>query len=535
MLRKCAFRSVLLLALSLPALAQGELHFVITNEPKTFNPVMVDDEGSETIRYLTGGVLIRFDRKTQKLEPELASSWKVTSGKIITFKLRDNIKFSDGTPFTADDVAYTIKALMDPAVHSTTGDAFRSANGVPTAAITGKSQVTVTFPAPVAGVDRLFDTVAIMSAKSPLKEKAVLGPFMVSEYKSGSYVLLKRNPNYWKKDEKGRQLPYLDGVKLDIQQNRETELLRFQRGELHLINTLPPDNFERLAKSAPRAARDLGPSLDAEQFWFNQVQRAPIAKYKLDWFRSTNFRRAVASAINRDDIVRLAYSGHATPGVAQVSPANHFWFNSKLKPIPFNLRTALDLLAKDGFKREGPVLKDKAGNVVEFSIVTNAGNKTRERIATMIQQDLVALGIKVNVVTLDFPSLIERMTQSFDYEACMLGLLNSDFDPNAQMNVWLSSAENHQWNPGQKSPETAWESEIDKLMRAQAASLDNNKRKQMYDRVQEIVLEQVPFLYLVNKDALAAIAPSVKGADPVAIRPQTFWNAERLSITGSNP
>ena len=168
-----------------------------------------------------------------------------------------------------------------------------------------------------------------------------------------------------------------------------------------------------------------------------------------------------------------------------------------------------------------------------FSIVTNSGNKYRERMAVLIQEDLRKLGIQVNVVTLDFPSLIERIAQTFDYEAAMLGLTNVDLDPNEQMNVWLSSAENHQWNPQQKSPATAWEGEIDRLMRAQAASADAKKRKESFDRVQEIVVEHEPFIYLINKNALSAISTAVEDASPVILHPQTFWNAERLTVRGA--
>ena len=99
------------------------------------------------------------------------------------------------------------------------------------------------------------------------------------------------------------------------------------------------------------------------------------------------------------------------------------------------------------------------------------------------------------------------------------------------MNIWMSSAENHAWDPQQKSPETAWEAEIDKLMRAQAETSDAKKRKQSFDRVQEIVYEQVPFIYLVNLNALSAVSASVAGASPVILYPQTFWNAERLTLT----
>jgi peptide/nickel transport system substrate-binding protein len=151
-------------------------------------------------------------------------------------------------------------------------------------------------------------------------------------------------------------------------------------------------------------------------------------------------------------------------------------------------------------------------------------------MAAMIQQDLGSLGINVNIVTLDFPSLIERMTRTFAYEACLLGLVNTDLDPNSQMNIWLSSGQNHQWNPAQTSPATAWEAELDGLMRAQASATNLQRRKQIFDRVQEIVAEQRPFIYLIHKNALSAIAPTVRGADPVALSPQTYWNVERISL-----
>jgi peptide/nickel transport system substrate-binding protein len=149
-------------------------------------------------------------------------------------------------------------------------------------------------------------------------------------------------------------------------------------------------------------------------------------------------------------------------------------------------------------------------------------------MATMIQQDLQGVGIKVNVVTLDFPSLIERITRTYNYEACLLGLTNVDLDPNGMMNVWLSSSENHQWNPSEKAPATAWEAEIDKLMREQASSSDPKKRKEDFDKLQQIAWEQEPFIYLVNKNALSAVASSVHNAQPVVLRPQVYWNIDQL-------
>ena len=514
----------------------GELRFSIQSEPKTFDPMLADDDSSETIRYLTGGFLIRLNRQTQTLEPELATSWKVSNGgQTISFELRKNVVFSDGTPFSADDVAYTMRTLMDPNLHSPTADPFRSVEGQVKIDVKSPTAIVLQFPGPVANLEELFDSVAIVSAKSPHRDVAGLGPFVVAEHKAGSSIVLRRNPNYWKRDAAGKPLPYLDSVHLDIQQNRDLEMLRFRRGEIQLINTIAPDAFDRLAADMRSAAHDAGPSFDTEQMWFNQVASAPIPDYKKAWFRSQNFRRAVSQAINRADMCRIAFAGHAQPAAGMISPANHFWFNAKLRPEETDVPGALKRLADDGFHLDKDVLRDRDGHAVEFSIITNAGNKVRERLAVMMQDDLARIGIRLNVVTLDFPSLIDRISHSFNYEACLLGLVNVDLDPSTQMNVWLSSASNHQWNPEEKTPATPWEVEIDRLMRAQASTNDNKQRKEYFDRVQEIVADQAPFIYLVNKNALSAVSPTVRNAAPVVLRPQTYWNIDSLYLAAPDP
>jgi len=528
---KCKLALCLLLSATVAARAESELRFCLRSEPKTFNPVLVEDDSSETVRYLTGGVLMRLNRATQQLEPELATSWKVSgNGKTISFKLRQGLHFSDGTPFTAEDVAFTMQKLMDPSVHSPTGDAFRSGEGRVVTRVLTPTSVTVTFPAPVVGLDKLFDEVAILSAHSGQKEMAVLGPYRVADYKPGSYLLLKRNPNYWKHDTSGRQLPYIDAVRLEIQQNRDMELLRLMRGEIDFINSLDAEYYDKLKAQASGLVEDAGTSLDAEQMWFNQVAASPLPAYEKAWFTSTNFRRAISDSINRDDLARVVFRGYARPAVSWISPANKYWFNAKLQPRRFDQQAALALLAQDGFSRKNGTLYDRAGHAVEFSVITNAGNKAREEMATMIQQDLAGIGIKLNVVTLDFPSLIERITRTFDYEACLLGLTNNSLDPNTQMTVWLSSGDDHQWDPHQKTPATAWEAEIDTLMREQASTADVKKRKQAVDRVQEIVWQQEPFIYLVNKDSLSAVSPSLHNAHPVVLRPQVYWNIDQLTL-----
>ncbi|HXI40395.1 MAG TPA: ABC transporter substrate-binding protein [Bryobacteraceae bacterium] len=514
--------------------AGGELRFCLRAEPRTFDPLMAAEEPDEIVSFLTGGVLIRMNRLTQAFEPELAESWRLSdAGRKIEFKLREGVRFSDGAVLTAADVLYTLRTVLDPARHSPVGDPFRNGSGAVAVSERPGGRIVVAFSAPAAGVERLFDQLVITSARSREKlarpaEMPVLGPYRIAEYQAGSYILLVRNPQYWKKDAAGQRLPYIDSIRLSIQQNRELELIRFLRGQIDLINGMDAESFDRLAAKQPAVARDAGRSLEGEQLWFNQVARSPIPECRKEWFRSRDFRRAISQAINRADLARVVYRGRAAPAIGPVSPANLFWSNAQLPAPAFDPKAALARLAAGGFALSGDTLRDRGGHAVEFSLITNSGNQSRVRVASMIQQDLARIGIRLNIVTLDFGSLIERITRNFNYESCLLGLVNVDLDPSAQMNVWLSSAANHPWNPGQPAPQTAWEAEIDSLMRAQAVEPSPVRRKTLFDRVQAVVLDQAPVLYLVDKDSLSAVSGSLGNVAPAVLHPQTFWNVERL-------
>jgi peptide/nickel transport system substrate-binding protein len=216
---------------------------------------------------------------------------------------------------------------------------------------------------------------------------------------------------------------------------------------VQLIDKLTPALYERLASEAPGSAIDAGPTLESEFLWFNQAPQSQLASSKKEWFQSSAFRRAISKTIQRADLCRVVYRGHASPASGPVSPANKRWFKEGMAPEIFDPAGGLKLLESDGFRLQGGSLQDRHGNAVEFSVITTAGNAARERMAAMIQQDLAKVGMKVNIVTLDFASLLERMTRTLNYEACLLGLVNVDPDPSELMNVLLSSASNHPWNP----------------------------------------------------------------------------------------
>ena len=165
---------------------------------------------------------------------------------------------------------------------------------------------------------------------------------------------------------------------------------------------------------------------------------------------------------------------------------------------------------------------------MEFSIVSSTSNIQRTQMATMIQADLKDLGIQVQVVPLEFHSVLDRIFQTHDYEAAILGLGAGDVDPDAEMNIWLSSGNDHVWDIGEPHPATSWESEIDQLMENLLFTTQSKSRKLLYDRVQEILADDLPIICLASPDILVGAKDQVANFKPATLDPHTLWNSQEL-------
>ncbi len=530
MKRLCRRAALLTLSLLtpavLPAQHPNQIVWALKYDPKTFDPAKVDDQASETVRFLTGGVLLRLNRLTMAVEPALAERWQIApDGRLITLVLRKGLRFSDGSPLTSADVVWSLRRVFDPATAAPVAEEFGPGVTVDAA---DPLTVRVHLPRRVAGVASFFDEVAIEPANRRGLARITSGPFTLADFRRGESLELKRNPYYWRHDAAGVALPYLDSIRLDIVSNPEQIELRFLRGQYQLLESVAPQDFNALKAKMPEAVRDFGPSLNTEQMWFNQSAAEPLPDYEKAWFESRGFRLAIAEALHRADLARIAYDGHATPAAGFISPSNRFWHDPHVTPVPENVQAAQDLLAKEGFRRVAGKLVDRAGHPVRFSLLTNAGNRARERMAALIQQDLAAIGIEVNLVTLDFPAMSERLTHTGNYEAALLGLSNVQPDPSTMENIWLSSSPTHQWNPSEKVPATPWEAELDRLMATQSSAATDAERKRAVDRVQEIVAEQQPFIYLVYPNALYAVSPRLQGVILTPLQPGVISNIDAI-------
>lgn len=521
---------------SLAAAAQppAELVWALHADPATLDPAKVDDQASEAVRFLTAGVLLRVNRMTQQPEPALADHWDVSAdGRTVILHLRSGLRFSDGSPLTAQDAVSSLRRVLDPATAAPVADEFLQPRAVVVDS-PGTQQIRLRLPKRLVSLAKVLDQIAIEPAAHPAAESITAGPFAVADYHRGEYLLLQRNAFYWKHDSAGRQLPYARQVRLDITSNREMERLRFARGQYQLMESVSPEDFDGVAHDTG-GAHDLGASLNTEQLWFNQVADAPVPAFEKSWFSNPAFRQAVSLAIHRNDLARIAYKGHATPAYGFISPANHTWFSAAGQAPHEDLARAEAALRAAGFHHTGRQLFDPAGHPVHFSILTNSGNRPRKLMGTLIAQDLAALGMQVSLVELDFPALIDRLMHTHDYEAALLGLSNVDPDPSAMANVWTSSSPNHQWNPSQKTPATPWEAELDQLTAAQATAVNYTERKRAVDRMQAIVAEQQPFIYLVYPNQLCAAATSVQGTAFSLLSPTTFSAIETMHQRGVQP
>ena len=314
--------------------------------------------------------------------------------------------------------------------------------------------------------------------------------------------------------------------------------MRFEAGETDLINRLSSENYSLLSKEQSRTGSqltDLGPSLEYNFLVFNQND---LAGKKLDgiarkqvWFQDQKFRQAVSAAVDRDSIVKLVYGTRGTALWGNVAPGNKMWVNKSIPHPPQSLETARQLLKSAGFtwNASGQVL-DRTGQPVEFSIATSSSNAQRMKMVTLIQDDLSHLGMQVHVVPLDFRAMIDRVFQSYDYEAAIMGLGGGDADPNPEMNVWVSSGSTHLWRMNEAQPATAWEREIDQLMNEQMVTLDYRKRKKLYDRVQQIISEQMPFIFLATPNILAGAKAEIGNFQPALLDHYTLWNADQLYL-----
>lgn len=532
----------------------GTLVASLRGEPRSFNRLVSRDYATDVLSVLTQARLARINRASQELEPWLAETWTASpDGKTFTLTLRDGLTWSDGTPFTAADVAFTARAIADPKAKSILTSALEVA-GKPIEIETPDARtVVVTLPEPFGPGLRFLDSLPILPrhkleaalmagefaaawpVTTPPADLAGMGPFRIATYDAGQRVTLERNPHFWRKDDAGTQLPYLDRLVLEIVPDQDAELLRLQSGQIDMTQQqLRAQDYataRELEQKGTLHVLELGVGLDPDVFFFNLRPAMWAADPRKAWLPTAEFRRAISHAVDREAYANTVFLGAAVPVHGPVSPGNKAWFWPDIPRYRPDRAEATKILASIGLTNRDadPWLEDASGTEARFSVLTYRGNSSLERGAQVIKEDLAAVGIAVDVVPLEQGALIERMLAG-KFDAIFFFYLSSDTDPAMQSDFWQSSGSAHIWNIGQKTPATEWEKQLDEVMTRQATAVDPAERTRLFREAQRIFSEQLPALYFAAPRMYVAVNARVRNLAPAVTRPQLLWSADTLAV-----
>lgn len=485
--------------------------------------------------------LVRVNRATDQLEPDLAEAWELQPDqRTYRLRLRENVRFSDGSPFSAADVVFSFRAAYDERTGSVFADSLQ-VDGKPIAVVEeNASTVLVRFPRPFSPGLRMLDGVPIYprhrlsaaldngsfrhewgTATDP-SDLAGLGPFVLRRYVPGQLLTFDRNPFYWQ-----RGFPKLAHITVEVVHDQESEALRLGTGEIDLTQTeirpLDMAALRRRAADGSVALRDAGISLDGDLFWIN-LSREKSRDARSAWMQSSLFRRAIAHAIDRDAFADAVYLGAAVSADSIVSPGNSTWHTPASLPR-YDLEEATRLLRQlDLVDRNGDgILEDSSRRDVRFALLTQKGNTSLERGAEVIRETLRRIGVRVDIVALE-PGAVADAIMHGAYDAAYFRLVTTDSDPALNLDFWLSSGSAHVWNPEQKRPSTAWEAKIDTLMLQMASELERDRRRALFDDVQRIAARELPVLCFAFPRITVAFSRRVTDATPAPYRPPILWN-----------
>ncbi|HEY5595786.1 MAG TPA: ABC transporter substrate-binding protein [Candidatus Bipolaricaulota bacterium] len=531
-----------------PGTRGGSLTMDNIDNPKTFNPITQNEASSSAVTTLLNEALVDGFGN-----PTLAQSLEISADqKTLTIKLREGLRFSDGTPLTAADVAFTLNdVVFNAKLISTLKDAWQVAGQFPKVEALDTLTVRISAPVTFSGMlsalagtpilpKRLLEQAAndgtintAWGVTTPLAQIAGVGPFRLKSYTPDQQVVLERNPYYWKADENGVQLPYLDQVILSIVTDDNVRLLRFSNGQTDIYPPRPEDIpvlRQQSNQGVTVSVQEAG-TVDMNVIAFNQdSQDANLQAL----FRDVRFRQAASYATNRQGMIsaNLNSLGEVRygPGISSL-----FWIgdDASFPSYAFDLAKASSLLDQIGLAKGADGMRTFAdGSLLEFTLLTVQGSTVLTSDAVLWANDLAKLGIKVNVRPLPLNALIDQLVGSSppQFEAVRITLTGGDGDPNLLRAIFESGGSLHFWKfsdgAGQDVP--AWQQQVDRLLQQQAQTLDLTQRANLLADFQILVAQNQPVVFLYNAQGLETYRADRVGNFTGTVENTTLLNPEIL-------
>ncbi len=464
-------------------------------------PVLSSDSASSDIQFFVYNGLIRYD-KDLSVEGDLAESWDISSDNLtLTFHLRRGVRWHDGVPFTAEDVLFTYRLLVDPKTPTAYAERYRQ---VAEAEAVDAYTFRVRYHKPLATAlvswgfpihpKHLLEGVEV--TKSPLVSHPVgTGPYRFVAWQRGEKIVLEANTDYFEGP------PYIQRVLYRVIPDASTMFLEMQSGGLDYMG-LTPLQFAMQTDTPAFRRRFRKYRYPASVYsYLGYNLRRPM-------FQDKRVRQALSYAIDKQEIIDGVLLGFGQVASGPYKPGS--WaHNPDVRRYSYDPKRARALLAEAGWQdSDGDGVLDREGQPFVFTIVTNQGNDQRVKAGEIIQRRLAEVGVKVKLRVVEWAAFLKEFINPGNYDATILGW-NITPDPDGY-NVWHSS----KTGPRELNFTFFKNAEVDQLLEAGRRTFDQAERKRLYDRFQEILAEEQPYTFLYVPDSLPVVALRFRGIEP---------------------
>jgi len=451
-----------------------------------------------------------------KPTPDLAKSWQVSSDNLVwTFTLADNVKWHDGTPFTANDIKYTYEAVMDPKVNSAYSANLEEVKSIE---VVNNTTLKVTlkktfspFLTQLADINimpkHLLDKVTDFKTAPFNRNPVGTGPFIFKEWQTGAFMKFAVNPNYFK----GK--PAIDEVIYKVVPDADVLSLQLGTGEVDVVEGLSSTVAKRF---------ETNPNLKVMRYT-SQRLRYLLLNNLNPLFQDKRARQGIAHALDRQGIINTVLNGLGEKCLTDYPPSS--WvYNPKAKSYDYDVNKAKALLGEAGWKPGADGILVKDGKPFKFVILARAGDKQLEQTGTVIRDNLKAVGISVEITALETTALRRDHMTKRNFDAILWGRTVFT-DPDYSVN-WSTAAIDNAYNFVSYSNKA-----LDALFEKGRATLNPDERKAIYAQVQDILAEEQPIIFLDWPSALNGVNAKFQGYSKENTSPPTFvWNLATWTV-----